>query len=408
MVPMVRFLSRLACIAAVSAFLWACDKSPGGPDVEAIDAADEPIRDFLRTAAATSQNSSNYAAAANYYRSLHVRDSNDIEAILGLARNLRYIGAADEATKLLKEALDQYPDRIDLRAELGKAQIAMGEASNAVETLAGVTEASPSDWRSLSALGIAYDLLENYSQAQASYWAALEVSPKNIAVLNNLALSKALAGELAEGISILEQASALPRPGNQVRQNLALLYAMKGDIETAEGLLKQGLSEEIAQHNLTFYRQLHSRLARRVGRRTRKIPAPTVQEEALKDEDIVVVEAEPDEPTEAAEPAEQGGIEQGVLEEGGIKLGGIGVGGARVQLGVFSTRERASAWLLALRDVHPDLLSDLRFEIDKVGVGAAAAGYRLVAGPLASEAVAADLCTKLHSRKETCTIIVVP
>lgn len=402
MVPMVRFLSRLACIAAVSAFLWACDKAPGEPEIAAIDAADEPIRDFLRTAAATSQNSSNYAAAVNYYRSLHVRDSNDIEAILGLARNLRYIGAANEATKLLKEALDQFPDRIDLRAELGKAQIAMGEAADAVETLAEATKASPSDWRSLSALGIAYDLLENYSQAQASYWAALEVSPKNIAVLNNLALSKALAGELAEGISILEQASALPRPGNQVRQNLALLYAMNGDIETAEGLLKQGLSEEIAQHNLTFYRQLHSRLARRVGRKTRMKPAPTAQEEAPKDEDIVIVAAAPD------EPAEQGGTEQGVLEEGGIELGGIGVGGARVQLGVFSTKERASAWLLALRDVHPDLLSDLRFEIDKLGVGAAAAGYRLVAGPLASEALAADLCTKLHSRKETCTIIVVP
>lgn len=402
MVPMVRFLSRLACIAAVSAFLWACDKAPGEPEIAAIDAADEPIRDFLRTAAATSQNSSNYAAAVNYYRSLHVRDSNDIEAILGLARNLRYIGAANEATKLLKEALDQFPDRIDLRAELGKAQIAMGEAADAVETLAEATKASPSDWRSLSALGIAYDLLENYSQAQASYWAALEVSPKNIAVLNNLALSKALAGELAEGISILEQASALPRPGNQVRQNLALLYAMNGDIETAEGLLKQGLSEEIAQHNLTFYRQLHSRLARRVGRKTRMKPAPTAQEEAPKDEDIVIVAAAPD------EPAEQGGTEQGVLEEGGIELGGIGVGGARVQLGVFSTKERASAWLLALRDVHPDLLSDLRFEIDKLGVGAAAAGYRLVAGPLASEAMAADLCTKLHSRKETCTIIVVP
>lgn len=402
MVPMVRFLSRLACIAAVSAFLWACDKSPEEPVGDAIDIADEPIRDFLRTAAATSQNASNYAAAVNFYRSLHVRDPNDVEARLGLARNLRYIGAADEATKLLKEGLDQYPDRIDLRAELGKAQIAMGEASNAVETLAEVTEASPSDWRSLSALGIAYDLLEDYSEAQASYWAALEVSPKNIAVLNNLALSKALSGELAEGISILEQASGLPRPGMQVRQNLALLYAMKGDIETAEGLLREGLAEEIAQHNLTFYRQLHSRLARRVGRRVRKKPAPAAQEEAPKDEDIVAVEAEPD------EPVEQGGIEQGVLEEGGIELGGIGVGGARVQLGVFSTRERASAWLLALRDVHPDLLSDLGFEIDKLGVGAAAAGYRLVAGPLASEAVAADLCTKLHSRKETCTIIVVP
>ncbi len=368
---------RSTIIVAASAFLWACDL-PVEPEVE-----DEgPVTEFLRNAATTSQNTNNYVAAVNYYQSLNSRDPNDTEAMLGLARNLRYIGAAGEAVSVMKKGVSRHPDRVDLRAELGTAQLASGLASDAVKTLAEVTEAAPDDWRSLSALGIAYDLLERYPESRASYEAALAVSPNNSFVLNNMALSLALSGDLEDGIAILEQAAALPRPRVQVRQNLALLYAMKGNIDTAERLLDQGISEEVAQHNLTFYRQLHSRLANRVGK-TRRVDAKAA--------------AQTKSAVAASAVAEQGG--------GGGTAAGTPAQELMVRLGVFSTEERANAWLAALRDVHADLFSDLRFEISNVGTGEAATGYRLLAGPLMSEAIAADLCTKLHSRKETCSII---
>ncbi len=364
---------RFARILAASALLWACQLPPE-PDVE----AEGPVTDFLRTAAATSQESNNYAAAVNYYRRLVERDPNDVDAVLGLARNYRYIASAREAVKVLNDGLARHPDRVDLRAELGKAQVASGQVDDAIATLSEVTEADPDDWRSLSALGIAYDLTEDYAQAQESYRSALAVSPDNNAVLNNMALSMALSGGLDEGIAILEGPAAQPRTGVQVRQNLALLYAMRGDIETAERLLKQGLSMENAQHNLTFYRQLHSRLASRVGRAAPKVAAR--KQPAAADEGLA--------------PADDGSAQP------------IGAGAVMVRLGVFPAEERASAWLSALRDVHADLLADLRFEITEFGGDEAAKGYRLLAGPLASEALAADLCTKLHSRKETCTIVV--
>ncbi len=256
MVPMVRFLSRLACIAAVSAFLWACDKPPEEPEVEAIDAADEPIRDFLRTAAATSQNSSNYAAAVNYYRSLHGRDSNDIDAILGLARNLRYIGSVNEATKLLKDALDQYPDRIDLRAELGKAQIAMGNAKDAVRHLQSAREKDSGNWDVFGTLGVGFDLLKSYGKAQEAYSKALTLSPGNLSVLNNMAISLALSGKLDAAISTLEDAPISIRRMPQVRQNLALFYALKGDLKKAGVLAKMDLSEVDARNNLAVFNRL--------------------------------------------------------------------------------------------------------------------------------------------------------
>ncbi len=180
------------------------------------------------------------------------------------------------------------------------------------------------------------------------------------------------------------KATGLPNSGVQVRQNLALLYAMRGDIDTAGRLLDQGLTDDMAEHNLTFYRQLHSRLASRVGKKRREQPAAP------------------------AEPADE--TSTAALEGGGVAGGAPApvapAQGLMVRLGVFSTEERASAWLAALRDVHADLFADLEFEIADVGTGEAASGYRLLAGPLASEALAADLCTKLHSRREACTILV--
>jgi Flp pilus assembly protein TadD len=374
---MVRRQFRIVAILATSAFLWACEPPPK-PDIE----ADGPVTDFLRTAATRSQESNNYAAAVNYYQSLYSRDPNDTEALLGLARNLRYLGAAGEAISVMKPGVARHPDRVDLRAELGKAQLAGGLASDAVVTLTEVTEAAPDDWQSLSALGIAHDLLEQFPEAQASYEAALAASPNNVKVLNNLALSMALSGDLEQGITTLEQAAALPRSGVQVSQNLALLYAMRGDIEVAEGLLEQGISEEIAQHNLTFYRQLHSKLAARVGKKPRGKEV-------------------------AASPTGTGIVSTAIAAEG--EVGGAVseelAGGLMVRLGVFSTEERAQAWMAALRDVHADLFANLRFDIANLGTGDAATGYLLLAGPLSSEALAADFCTKLHSRKEACTIV---
>ena len=76
-----------------------------------------------------------------------------------------------------------------------------------------------------------------------------------------------------------------------------------------------------------------------------------------------------------------------------------------LQLGVFKTRERATAGLSALRDGNVDLLSGLRFAIDEVEGIDAPIGYMVLAGPLASQQMAADLCTKLHSRKKVCRLV---
>ena len=58
-----------------------------------------------------------------------------------------------------------------------------------------------------------------------------------------------------------------------------------------------------------------------------------------------------------------------------------------------------------MRDGNVDLLSGLRFMIDEIEGIDAPVGYKVLAGPMASQQLAADLCTKLHSRKKVCRLV---
>ncbi|MFP6747603.1 MAG: tetratricopeptide repeat protein, partial [Alphaproteobacteria bacterium] len=123
-------------------------------------------------------------------------------------------------------------------------------------------------WEIKAALGIAHDRLEMYEQAERRYRQALDLSPENAVVMNNLALSLAQAGRLDEAIDILDQASALPEATARMRQNLALLYAMKGDLASAEQYVRRDLLPKIADHNMAYYRRLKAAVTGDAG------PAP--------------------------------------------------------------------------------------------------------------------------------------
>ena len=355
------------------------------------------VGDFLRTAAISSQGSFNYPAAVNYYQSLYSRDRDNMEALLGLARNLRYIGSAPQAVTMLREGMGTgRAEETLLRAELGKALVAAGQPAQAIASLTETAEMIPDDWEVLSALGIAYDLNGNPEKAHESYRKALAISPNNISVINNLALSLALSGSIREGIDLLVRAAELPDAVAHIRQNLALMYAMLGDLDRAQALAEHDLPPEMVQHNVAFYQ----RLGAVGGSGTAAAVAEMgITAAPLSSVDVTRLEA----PAQELPEAEPAAVTTAAAVDESV-MAGIPSGSIRVELGVFSSRERAAAGLTALRDGHVDLLSGLRFEIADVEDAGSDAGFVVMAGPLASTALAADLCTKLHSRQEECRL----
>lgn len=243
---------RLVALAA-TALLAAC-----ATDADTLGDSPDTVISSLMKAAQASQGSYNYGAAAGFYANVYQRNPENREALLGYVRNLRYVGSPERAIGILRGALENTPEDGELLADLGKAELAAGRPEQAVETLTAAAEFAPDDWRIHSALGIAYDRLEAYEEAMSSYEEALRLSPDNSTVLNNLALSRTLAGDLDGGVAVLKRAEALARPGAilQIRQNLALLHALQGNFREAERLTKSDLPEKIAEHNLEYYQGL--------------------------------------------------------------------------------------------------------------------------------------------------------
>lgn len=248
----IRGLRGIAGLVAVLVALSACETSPG----KLGDASSSSLRKMLMRSAAAARNSNDYVSAVSTYRTLYAQDPDDVEIVLGLAQNLRYTGKLDEARQVLLDSLKKKPDDPRILAERGKVALAAGKPDQAVRFLKDAIRIDPKTWQFHSSLGIANDLLGRPEEARRSYETALALSPENVTVLNNLALSRTLAGDLTGGIATLVALTGRPGITAQIRQNLALLYALKGEISQTEALARRDLPEGVAENNISYYRLL--------------------------------------------------------------------------------------------------------------------------------------------------------
>lgn len=217
------------------------------------DSREEAINISLYQIALQAGQMGNYPAAAGHFSKLRERRPDDLNALLGLTRNLRYLGSARDAVRLLEEKFDAFADDPAFLNELGKAKVAAGAAPDAIDMFKKALEHDPGNWDIHAALGIAYDMVGNYVKAQDSYANALERSRNNPRILNNLAISAALTGNLEKAVEILKQAAKIDRHNPQIRQNLAFFYGIQGDVDRAEALARMDLDEESVRNNLAVY-----------------------------------------------------------------------------------------------------------------------------------------------------------
>ncbi len=214
------------------------------------------IVDTLRQTAAQAELTGDYNSAVTHYKNLYARNPVDTELRLALARNLRYTGAAKGAIELLQSGKPDSRYEMAQKIELGKAMLAAGHTETAIHILKEAEIKNPKNWEIYSALGVAYDMAENFVASRTAYETAMGLSDNNPAILNNFALSVALNGDLDGAIEMLKNAPRMARHTAQIRQNLAMFYGIKGDLESAQALGRMDLDEETVQKNLLIYSQL--------------------------------------------------------------------------------------------------------------------------------------------------------
>src|SRR6266850_1922762 len=186
------------------------------------------------------------AAMPLYGRALQAKPDG-IEAKLGLGQVYLSAGAPDEAAALFRDVLDKKTSDQTARRGLAMALISMGQPDLAERQLEAALLADGRDYRTLNAYGVVLDMTGRHAEAQASYRQGIELAPDYLPLRNNFGLSLAISGQPEEAIGQLAPLATSRDADGRVRQNLALAYAMNGDLENCLLISRKDLSDQGAK-----------------------------------------------------------------------------------------------------------------------------------------------------------------
>lgn len=195
-------------------------------------------------------------AAAAYWGARYDRNPKDIDAAIAYSGALRKISSNEEAVKVMTRVANANPEHPGANLEAGKTLVEAGRAFEAVRYLEKATELAPQDWRTFSAYGVALDQIGEHKLARTKYDMALVFAPDTPMIMNNKGLSFALDGDLTQAKAILRAAATMRGSDARIRQNLALVLAMKGEMREAERLARSDLPPQIADQNIDYFRAL--------------------------------------------------------------------------------------------------------------------------------------------------------
>ncbi len=242
--PATRWITyRRACPALllVSSLLAGCVSPPPRVNQEAeLRAANDP-GSLMRIGDAASS-SGDRATAISFYRRAVELQPGDADAATRYARALAEQSRTAEAIEALRASLPHADAAGSARmsAMLGKLLIMTHRPSDAVSAFREGLARTPDMANLLIGLGVALDASHDFPAAQDAYHRAIAVEPGSVAARNDLALSMALQGDTGAAVAGLTslrdqvaRAGGKPADLAMIDGNLALVYAMHGDMDQA-------------------------------------------------------------------------------------------------------------------------------------------------------------------------------
>jgi Flp pilus assembly protein TadD len=199
--------------------------------------------------------------AVEFYRDRYRAKPDDVEATLQYGRALRATGQRSQAVAVLEQATIAHPSDKALIAGYGRALADNGNFQQAFDVLSRAHTPDNPDWRILSAQGAVLDQLGRGDEARQYYASALRIVPDEPSVLSNLGLSYVLSKDLPTAEETLRRAYGRADADPRVRQNLALVVGLRGNVAEAESILKANRPPEEAAANVAYLKRMLSRKA---------------------------------------------------------------------------------------------------------------------------------------------------
>ncbi len=188
------------------------------------------------------------------------KDKSNVAAGLAYTESLDQLGQTDTKNQVLAELSQSNRSNPTVQAQLGKELLRNGKTAEALPMLEMAAASPSASWQTFSALGSAYDQQGRYGLAREQYEKALAQKPDAAAVMNNMAMSYSLEGNLPEAERILRDAMKKPagREFPRIRQNLALVVGLQGRLDDAKKIASEDLPPDQVEANQAYLQQMLS------------------------------------------------------------------------------------------------------------------------------------------------------
>lgn len=258
-------LRALFLVAAATLTCMSCahaqDTQPvaSAPQASATDIQMTPdqAQTAIRLARAAKQ-AGDLNGAVSLYKALSAAQPDDTHMALEYGDTLNDAGYIDDAIGVYSKIGAESKDRVGALLGLERAYLRLGEADKALPYAEQAVNAAPQDADAAIGHGVALDMLNRHDEAQKCYRAVLDVSPRNVAARNDLALSLALTGDFAKAIDILTPIARSADASPRERQNLALIYGLQGNRDAAKALSSADLDAGDTDANLRFFESVRA------------------------------------------------------------------------------------------------------------------------------------------------------
>lgn len=143
------------------------------------------------------------------------------------------LGDTGGAMQLFRTLVEEPTVAAKARQGFGITLILVGDMEVASKELSAAVEEDPTLWRAWNAMGAYHDAQDDWVKAEDAYRRALAVRPNEAMILNNLGFSLLMQDKVEEALGPLQQAMRLAPDSPQIKTNVRLAYARKGEYRRA-------------------------------------------------------------------------------------------------------------------------------------------------------------------------------
>jgi tetratricopeptide (TPR) repeat protein len=206
--------------------------------------SEEDRKFILSEAAKVSAEKKEYTQAMTYWEELLNYYPDYVPAYLGYSNIGRKINAHQKILAKLYDYKTRNPNDATILQEIAKIYYDIKNYNLALEEIDSALTFEKNDWRLYSLRGIINDKLNYFTEARVSYEKALELSPDNSVILNNIAASMIQSNELNDAEFYAVKAMETSNPNMQVYKTYVKILILKGQTEQARLALMQKLQDE--------------------------------------------------------------------------------------------------------------------------------------------------------------------